>query len=280
MHVSIIPLAHSMSPTPLTYQWGDIFSHELPPVWSLVEITVGKHQEYGIYVWIYDGTLPGGEIKHVERIVSKRTIIEPYQIEIIQSIAATYFLPIHRVLGFFLSRPLMKRLEKYGYDALLGVEMAHYPIGTHQRELTVAASGITPETIRKYTTAGTIVICPDDFYLFSLAETISDEGTFFLPAEATETQKVKAWIDTYQGKYPKIFWTRRILYYNLARYTKILYLEDAFQWEYMHYPTKIHYLDVLAQLGKNTSMDIQILTTNPLLTTLQKFRDFELINLP
>ena len=54
-------------------------------------------------------------------------------------------------------------------------------------------------------TPGTIVICPDDFYLFSLAETISDEGTFFLPAEATETQKVKAWIDTYQGKYPKIF---------------------------------------------------------------------------
>lgn len=48
----------------------------------------------------------------------------------------------------------------------------------------------------------------------------------------------------------------------------------------MHYPTKIHYLDVLAQLGKSTSMDIQILTTNPLLTTLQKFRDFELINLP
>ncbi len=144
-------------------------------------------------------------MKHVERIVSKRTIIEPYQIKIIQSIATTYFLPIHRVLGFFLSRPLMKRLEKYGYDELLGSKVAHYPIGTRQRELMVAASGITPETIRKYTTPGTIVICPDDFYLYSLAETISDEGTFFLPTEATETQKVKAWIDTYQGKHSKIF---------------------------------------------------------------------------
>lgn len=162
-----------------------------------MEITVGKHMEYGIYAGEYRDMLPKSEIKNIERIVAKRTIIEPYQIEIIQYLAKTYFLPIHRVLGFFLSRPLMKRLEKYGYDVLLCGERIEHTQVQNTRELIVAATGITNEMINNYTTAGTIIVCPDDFYLYNLSEGISDEKTFFLPAEATETQKTKAWIDIY-----------------------------------------------------------------------------------
>lgn len=279
MYISIIPLAHSLSTTPLTYEWGDIFSDDPPPIGSIVEIQVGKHTEYGIYVGPYHGELPPGDIRQILQILWKRTVIEPYMLEIVQYVAKTYFLPIHRVMGFFLTRPLLNRLEKYGIENLLLPTREHYAGSTHKHQLIHSAKQIDTKLLETMIEPGTVVLCPDDFYLYHLEEIWRWDGAFFLPAEATDTQKSKAWIDIYHGKYSQIFWTRRILYYNLASYQKILYLEDAFVTEYMHYPTKIHYLDILRHLADTHAMNITILTTAPLLSTLHTFRDFDLINL-
>lgn len=45
--------------------------------------------------------------------------------------------------------------------------------------------------------------------------------------------------------HPIVFSTRKTLFFNLSGYSQILYLEDAFMNEYFHYPTSLHYNDIL-----------------------------------
>ena len=137
---------------------------------------------------------------------------------------------------------------------------------------------ITPEVLKKYMIDGTVVICPDEFSLENYRKYFEDESTLFLSGEATDTKKAKAWIDIHNGKFKQIFWTRRILYYNLTHYTNILYLEDAFGREYFHFPSRIHYLDVLFSLDQDPHFSIHILSSVPLLSTLSRAKHFDIIN--
>ncbi len=279
MFVSIIPFRHSLSSRPLTYASGDLFENDKPlPVGSIVEIPLGKWGEYGLLVWeTVAPENPWIEVREIWKIITKRTVIEPYQIEMIYAISQKYMLPIHRVLAFFLPNPVIKRLEKYGYDILLDWKGKDSTLGwkmiKHELHF-FSGESINKENIEKYIVPQSVIICPDDFFLESLREKYAHENVLFLPQESTDTQKAKAWIDISNGKYSQIFCTRRILYYNLARYNKLLYLEDAFGKEYYHFPSKIHFLDVLLALAWSHGGDIDILSSVPLLSTLQKCKHF------
>lgn len=85
-----------------------------------MEIPLGKSVEYGLIVG-REYTVPEEhiDVRTIARIITSRAVIAPYQIAMILSLARRYMLPIHRVLGFFLPRPIMNRLEKYGYETLI-----------------------------------------------------------------------------------------------------------------------------------------------------------------
>ena len=61
----------------------------------------------------------------------------------------------------------------------------------------------------------------------------------------------------------------------MAAYTHIVYLEDALGREYFHYPSRVHYLDILLALEKHSYFSIDLLSSVPLLTTLSRFKHFD-----
>jgi hypothetical protein len=63
-------------------------------------------------------------IRSVSRIITNKRLLAPYQIDMIIAISRRYMLAIHRVLGIFLTRPILSRLERKQYDQL------DYPIVT------------------------------------------------------------------------------------------------------------------------------------------------------
>lgn len=278
MYFSVIPFSHSIWTTPLTYVWGDIFSSKCHPG-SIVEIPYGKNIE----LWLIVGQFESApethlEIRNLEKIVTERAVIAPYQIEVIVSIAKKYMLPIHRVLSFFITRPILQRLIKYNFPLENNSRVDTIAKG-RQSSLTFFSDNIvTDEILREYMRPWTLVICPDDFSLESYRKSFESENTLFVPGDATDTKKAKAWIDIRNGKYEQIFWTRRLLYYNLREYDHIIYLEDAFGREYFHFPSRIHYLDVLLAIEKYGEFDIDILTSTPLLSTLAHTQHFTIKN--
>jgi primosomal protein N' len=279
MYLSIIPFSHSIGTSPLTYVWGDIFSDDIP-IGSIAMIPLGKWQELWLIVWISEENLEMREdIRTILQVITKRTVIAPYQIDMILFLSRRYMLPIHRVLGFFLTQPTLKRLEKYGYDILSETTQASQLSSLWKKELIFfSETTITSDILRPYLWEKTIIICPDDFSLENYRKDFENEHTFFFSTDLTDTRKAKAWIDIRNGKYTQIFWSRRLLYYNLAHYTHIIYLEDAFGKEYFHYPSRIHYLDVLFSLERTEHMNVSILTSVPLLTTLSQAKHFNIIN--
>ena len=183
-------------------------------------------------------------------------------------------IPIHRVLGFFLPQNTLRRVLKYNIHSL--------KTGKKEKETTQErifhiplTHGVDTAIIESYLEDGTVCICPDDFTLSRL-ETVfqKKEDILFLYKESTEVRKAQAWKDIYEGKYRIIFWNRKLLYYNLEAYKKIIYLEDAFGTEYFHYPSKIQYIDVLRQIADTSSLDIVVLSTVSKLTPRYLFRDF------
>lgn len=277
MYITIIPSSHSISTTPLTYHVGDIFRSQLK-IGSLVEIPVGNNIEYGIVADMPVDAPLGKEIKSIVQVICSTPLLERYQIHMIHRIARHYMLPIHRVLGFFLPRPILRRLEKSNFSDLKDT----FEKQKSEQESCISFfqnTVITPEVLRPYLSSWTMVICPDDIALSRFEKAFWEEGFFFLPNAATDARKSKAWRDIRNKKYPIVFSTRKTLFFNMREYTQILYLEDAFMNEYFHYPTSIHYNDILLFINESWDININIMTSIPLLKTLSMFRHFPINNI-
>lgn len=117
MHISIIPTSHSINTTPLTYHVGDVFREQVQ-IGSLTEIPLGKNIEYGVVAGFTETTPENYEIKSIVQVICNTPLLAPYQIEVILKISKRYMIPIHRVLGFFLPRPVLARLEKNNFGDL------------------------------------------------------------------------------------------------------------------------------------------------------------------
>ena len=115
-------------------------------------------------------------------------------------------IPIHRVLGMFLSKPIWNRLEKKEFKALEQYtenETKHVPDG----EIHIFQENIVkPEDITPFLEDKTIIIVPDDFALIPYEKQFSDQANiFFYKNDLTDTRKAQAWIDIYNGKYSIIY---------------------------------------------------------------------------
>ena len=239
-----------------------------------------RHEtEYGIVVGRRESAPEGMEIRDIVRVVTLVPLLAAYQIALILEISSKYLIPIHRVLGFFVSKWVLKRLEKKNFEQL-NTQDSNTPTLQDCNHLTILKDSIiTGDILKWFLTPGTIVVCPDDFILYRLQRELTDMDIFFLPSESTDTKKAQSWIDIRNQKYDRIVWNRKILYYNLSQYTNIIYLEDAFGREYFHYPIRIEYIDIFDMIDRQSRFWLRILTSVPRLTTLTRFRHFRLQNL-
>ena len=286
MYISVIPLRHSLSKHPYVYFVPEIWYDTLA-LGYLVEVPIGKH----IVEWIVAKInispwekIDPSDIKSIICVIASLEIIAPYMISMIEEIADRYFLLIHKVASMFLPAPLLARLDKKNYilsdtpvkaqikkEALpRKIEIHHYIDSIFRRE-----------DISAYMKPKTVFIFPDDILLALFSAKKEDDherDISLIPTELTPARRVGAWIDTYNGKYSIIFWTRRLLYYNLCKYEHIIYIEDSFATEQYTYPIKIQNLDILRALDTTRSHTITLISSTLSLMTLSYFRGNTIIS--
>lgn len=287
MFATIIPFLHSIGTEPLLYSCWDTDIDQLF-VGQIVEIPYGNNRENGIIVALYD-TSPidtnseaFNRIKAIIQIISSKVILDSNQLTMICEISSRYMIPIHRVLAIFLTRPILSRLEKKNYEQLEGGKN-ETQTGKKKWNIHILQDDIVrPKYIEKYLNGEpTVVILPDDFSIIPYQEYFSDtEGVLFVTNDMTDTRRAQAWIDITNGVFPIIYWTRKLLYYNLSKYKNIIYIEDALGPDYWHYPIRINYNDILRIFEKSQqNINLNIITSIPTLTLLTHFRHFDIKNI-
>lgn len=278
MYIDVIPYDMSFSTEALTYFVGDSFDTDIL-IWQLVIIPFWKKDIYWI---IADISLTPRvdnpeNIKEIASIVTSYPLLDRYQLSVIQKISLKYFLPIHKVLAIFLSRPLIKRLEKRNF--LLEYIPYERSITTKKQYFCISLGSIidteTITTLFENVESNIVLVVPDDLFLEQLKHNWKHVSTLFVGNEETDAMKSKKWIEVYEKKYQIIIWTRRILYYNLSWYDEIFYFEDAFSEEYYHHPIRISYTDILAYIADTNTFSIEILSSAPKLKTLKDFHFFQ-----
>lgn len=285
MYFSIIPFSHSIGIEPLLYLWEEIIENDIQ-IGSLVEIPYGSMLEHGVVANIYrdcpinvDGEAYA-RIKTITKIITPKRILAPYQIHMICALSARYMIPIHRVLGIFLNKPILTRLERKNYEQI--EEKWAITQGKFQGRFHITQDNIvTPELVHSYINWPTVVILPDDFSMISYRQYHANESNIlFVGNDMTDTRKAQAWIDISNGVFPIIYWTRKILYYNLTHYQNIIYIEDSLGPAYWHYPIRIHYNDIIRIFTQlNPPISFTILTSVPTITALTYFRHFDIKNI-
>jgi primosomal protein N' len=140
MYIDIIPSEHSIGIHPLTYSIPEDFEGEIIPG-CIVEIPVRNSVEYGIVVGFRESSSDGMELRDIIRVVTNTEILAPYQLALILEISARYLIPIHRVLGFFLSKAVLKRLEKKNYEQISSI-ISSYPSEAVRGQLTILKDSI------------------------------------------------------------------------------------------------------------------------------------------
>jgi hypothetical protein len=285
MYFSIIPFTHSIGINPLVYSSDEILEEDIQ-IGTIVEIPYGKGIENGIIAEKYMNspieinTESYTRIKTISRIVTTKKILAPYQIQMISMLAEKYMIPIHRVLGIFLTRPILTRLERKNYEQL--EEKLSTPNENWSGKFHITQEWIvTPELLESYINWPTIVVLPDDFAMMPYREYLKNqEWILFIGNDMTDTRKAQAWIDISNGVFSTIYWTRKILYYNLSHYKNIIYIEDSLGPNYWHYPIRIRYNDILRIFVEvNPHITFSILSSVPTITALNYFRHFEIKNI-
>lgn len=115
-------------------------------------------------------------------------------------------IPIHRVLGFVLTRNILRRLEKKEFaQALEPVDQytsEHTPI----RDITLFMDTlITPEILSGYIQPYTVIVCPDDMTVEYYRRSFPESEYFFFSSDMTDVRRAQAWIDIKNKKYKIIF---------------------------------------------------------------------------
>jgi hypothetical protein len=108
------------------------------------------------------------EIRDIIRVVASLPLLAPYQVALILEISMKYLIPIHRVLGFFLSKTVIKRLKKKDFEQLDSQPSSYRTISPSNHITILKDSIITGVILEKYLGPGTVILCPDDFTLYRL----------------------------------------------------------------------------------------------------------------
>lgn len=278
MYISVLPLARSLHPRPYTYSVSELWEGQIV-VWGLVEVPIGKYVERGVVASIENEVDENIEIRPIVSVISSTPLLTPTEIAMTEALAVRYLLPVNKVLAFFLPSPLLTRLEKRNY---IFEEKGSWrdPKEKWKKMIHQYLDNIYTPVDANNTREEWVVFCfPDDFFLYSFFAKEKEKNILTIPHEATTTRKAQSWIDAREGKYEILVWTRKILYYNLSRYKKLIYVEDAFSAEQYQYPYRIKNLDILRSLADSSDIDITIVSSSPSLELLANFRDFSLVTI-
>ena len=125
-------------------------------VGQVVEIPYGNRVENGIVAEIYtecpidEASEAYMRIKAMNRIITGKILLAPYQIDMITQISARYMIAIHRVLAIFLTRPILSRLERKNYEQIEEKEKVTQKKGLGQIHI-VQDNVVTPALVETYT---------------------------------------------------------------------------------------------------------------------------------
>jgi len=151
LYLDVIPSEHSIGIYPLTYSIPEGFENSIIPG-CIVEIPVRNALEDGIVVVFRKAAPEGMELKDITSVIPSKAVLAPYQIALILEISSKYLIPIHRVLGFFLSKAVVKRLEKKNYEQVNSVPSKHLAIEPYNHLTILKDSIITGELLAAYLT--------------------------------------------------------------------------------------------------------------------------------
>ena len=169
----------------------------------LVEVPFRNSIDYAV-VTNMDTSLEISEnIRSIVRIVTRTPLLSRYQIQSIFDSSSYYFVHAHHILSLFLSKTLVRYLEKKDFVGLLpkiddeekgtpgAIRFYHH------------ATGISFfSAVQEHVMENTILIFPDDFSIeaYLRFHPLDPDTTLVIPDKLTETKKYKAFCSVYNGE--------------------------------------------------------------------------------
>ncbi len=263
MFIEVIPFGGSIDNEWLTYFVRDELAQDIQ-VGCLVEVPFRKDVDYAIVTKINAPEIQE-ELKSIVRIITTTPLLSVYQIQTIFEISSYYFIHLHHVLSLFLSKTVVKYLEKKDFKALISkpqtTEKTEQKIRFYHHADNPSFFQILHENI-EWKTA---IIFPDDFSLnaYFKAFSLDTENELTIPDSLTDTNKYKAFAVVYNWEKNIIIWTRRLLYYNLSQYENIFYIEDSLHKTAMRFMHTYKHLDILRRITLHAHLKVTIFSTLP-----------------
>jgi len=141
--------------------------------------------------------------KSIVRIVTATPLLAPYQIRSIFDISSYYFVHAHQILSLFLSKTMIRYLEKKNFSALLEKPLHKKDGSCSEIDFYHHTSNIPfLDTVRKFIEGNTVIVFPDDFSMEAYLRhcPIDPETTLVVPDTLTQTKKYKAFCSVYNGE--------------------------------------------------------------------------------
>lgn len=269
MFIEVIPFGGSIDDEGLTYFVRDELADAVQ-IGCLVEVPFRNALDYAIVTRTQDVQIPESP-KSIVRIITSTPLLAHDQIRSIFDTASFYFVHTHHILSLFLSKTLVKYLEKKDFEALIPEKGNRESVSNNTIHFYHHTSD-TPfsEAIGRQVWARTILVFPDDFSIDAYLKNspMNEESTLVVYDKLTETKKYKAFASVYNGEKNIIIWTRRILYYNLSRYDRIVYIEDALHKTAMRFNHTYKHLEILRRMAPNSHLEISILSSLPTIESM------------
>lgn len=273
MLIEVIPLSGSIDDQGLTYFVQDDLA-ETMRVGSLVEVPFRSGLDVAV-VTRMDTTETPENLKSISSFLCSIPLLAPYQVTMIFALSSYYFVHAHQILSLFLSKWLVRALEKKNFEGLKMKKKSEQKgseqiLFIHHTEKTPISS-----IIQKYIDEkkeGVAIIFPDDFAIDGYILTISmdEKETLIIRDDITIRRKYKSFVQVYNGEKNIIIWTRGLLYYNLLHYPHILYVEDALNKRSMRFQHTYKHLDVMDRMAESGLFDITILSSLPSIESIYR----------
>ena|GEM_PF-5111032 len=122
MLIEVIPFGGSIDDQGLTYFVQDDLA-ETMRVGSLVEVPFRSGLDMAVVTKIDTAETPEN-LKSIGAFLCSIPLLAPYQVTIIFALSSYYFVHAHQILSLFLSKGLVKYLEKKNFE---GLEMRKAP---------------------------------------------------------------------------------------------------------------------------------------------------------
>lgn len=272
MLIGVIPIDISFWTEYLTYFVADDL-YKYIQVWSIVKIPFKNNIIYWLvsekqidYSW---------EIKSIVDIVCSFPILSQYQIDLIYKISNKYFLPISQVLWFFLPKYIFNKLEKNSFSDTYNIE-----IKTNKKVKTwkINYFHIINKNLDDFiidslnNIEDTVLIFWDDFSYNNFVNKFKiNENIWLFSNKLSYTKKYNFFIWLLSWKYRYVIWTRKLLSFNLWKYSNIYYIEDnLLQSSFINF-NKISNFDIINSMYLSW-FNVNILTTLPNLGFLYKVK--------